>query len=68
MKDFHVHVPIPCKEPHTVHVPFQSLETGPVPRGQASLWYSFNGDAEELKSGSWSTGFLPSCYFPDAGN
>lgn len=33
IREVHVHVPIPCKEPDNIHMPFQSMEMGLV------LWW-----------------------------
>lgn len=48
MKDFQVRVPIPCKEPQSVCVLWQSLEMGLVLWGQASFWSTFHEDAHSI--------------------
>lgn len=71
MKDCHVHVPVPYKEPHRVHVPFQLLEMGLLLWWHAQFWSSFNGDAQsrsDMLMGwrtncSWFTDFQPFAAF-----
>lgn len=49
----HVHVPIVCREPGNLHIPFQAVEMGLCSGGMGAFWYSLNGDVHSRSDMCW---------------